>query len=110
MIAASRPLVKCLLIWEDMGRDRERALSSEDVLALACDYEMTRFRIVRASVTLSPMTLISRGDGREMFSSLASRTAAIIAAAMTIVEANRSLILASSSRAVARCISPMNRV
>jgi hypothetical protein len=62
------------------------------------------------------MTDIRRGDGLLMSCSLASRTAAMIDAAMTSVEANRSVMLfcssnalsrSCSSRAIARLISPI---
>jgi hypothetical protein len=47
---------------------------------------VTRLRIILASATLSPMAVVSRGLGFEM-SSRASRTAAMIADAMTSVDA-----------------------
>jgi hypothetical protein len=52
------------------------------------------------------MVDVSRGEGRLM-SSQASRTAAMIDAAITTVEAKRSSIRCCSSRAVARRISPI---
>ncbi len=67
----------------------------------------TRFRIIFANDTLSPIVLSNRGLGVEM-SSRASLTAAIMAAAITSVDRNRSCVLRSScSRAMARLISPM---
>ena len=65
---------------------------------------------------LSETTDVKRGDGLLMSGSLASRTAAMIDAAITSVEANRSvirfcsaiaLVRSCSSRAMARFISPM---
>ena len=65
---------------------------------------------------LSETTDVKRGDGLLMSGSLASRTAAMIDAAITSVEANRSLmrfcsvialVRSCSSRAMARLISPM---
>lgn len=64
----------------------------------------------------SETTDVKRGDGLLMSGSLASRTAAMIDAAITSVEANLSvirfcsaiaLVRSSSSRAMARLISPM---
>jgi hypothetical protein len=72
--------------------------------------------MILASPTLSATTDVKRGDGLLMSCSLASRTAAIIDAAITSVEANRSvmrfcssIVLARSrsSRAMARFISPI---
>lgn len=51
------------------------------------------------------MAAVNLGEGLLM-SSRASRTTAIMDAAMTNVEANRSCLRCSSSRAVARLISP----
>jgi hypothetical protein len=74
-------------------------------------------RIILASPMLSETTDVKRGDGLLMSGSLASRTAAIIDAAITSVEANRSvihfcsaiaLVRSCSSRATARRISPMH--
>jgi hypothetical protein len=45
---------------------------------------------MRASATLSEIANMILGDGEVMFSSLASLTAAMMAAAMTIVETNLS--------------------
>ena len=65
---------------------------------------------------LSAITDVSRGDGLLMSGSLASRTAAMIDAAITSVEANLSVIRfcssttlarSYSSRAIARLISPI---
>lgn len=65
---------------------------------------------------LSETTDVKRGDGLLMFGSRASRTAAMIDAAITSVEANRSvmrfcsaiaLFRSCSSRAMARLISPI---
>lgn len=53
------------------------------------------------------MTVERRGEGRLIFSSLASRTAAIIEAEIARVEAKRSRRRFSSSRAFALFISPM---
>ena len=72
-------------------------------------------RIILASPMLSETTAVRRGDGLLMSGSLASRTAAMIDAAITSVEANRSVILfcsaitlvrSCSSLAMARLISP----
>lgn len=71
-------------------------------------YPTTRFRIIRARVTLSAIAPNTFGFGVAM-SSLASRTAQMIEAAMTIVGANRSLWYCSCSRAIARFISPMRK-
>ena len=77
----------------------------------------TLVRIILARLTLSDTTDVKRGDGLLMFCSLASRTAAMIDAAITSVEANRSvmrlcssIVLARSrsSRAMARFISPIS--
>jgi hypothetical protein len=58
----------------------------------------------------SEMTPERRGED-SLMSSLAKRTAAIIEAAITSVEANRSLSCAClSSYAIARFISPIERV
>jgi hypothetical protein len=54
-------------------------------------------KIILASVTQSVITVESRGDDLVMFSSRANRTAAMMEAAITSVDANRSLILRSSS-------------
>jgi hypothetical protein len=76
----------------------------------------TLVRIILARPMLSAMTDVKRGDGLLMSCSLASRTAAMIEAAITSVEANRSvmrlcssIVLARSrsSRAMARFISPI---
>jgi hypothetical protein len=65
---------------------------------------------------LSETTDVNRGDGLLMSGSLASRTAAMIDAAITSVEANRSvmrfcsiiaLVRSCSPRAMARFISPI---
>ena len=85
-------------------------------------YRDTTFALVHdlfkddlARPTLSATTEVKRGDGRLMSASLASRTAAMIEAAITSVEANRSVIRfcsaialarSCSSRAIARLISP----
>src|SRR5271170_3363160 len=67
-----------------------------------------RFRIRRASATLSLTTEYSRGDDCEISASRAKRTAAMIDAAMTTVEAKRSCNRRSpSSLAMARRISPI---
>lgn len=74
-------------------------------------------RIILASPMLSVTTDVKRGDGLLMSFSLASRIAAMIDAAITSVEANRSVIrfcssiafaLSCSSRAIARFISPIS--
>ena len=70
-------------------------------------YSNARLRIVRARWTLSETTDTSRGEGRVMFSSLASRTAAMMAAHIATVDANLCRILESSSLAMALFISPM---
>lgn len=67
----------------------------------------TLSKIILASPTLSTMTEVNLGDGRLM-SSRASRTAAMIDAAMTSVDANLSRFCRSaSSLAMARRISPI---
>jgi hypothetical protein len=73
----------------------------------------TRSRIIRARFTLSDTTAVTRGEGRLISGSLARRTAAMIAAAMTSVDFIRvcSCIVsdqASRSRAIARFISPIS--
>ena len=65
----------------------------------------TFFRIVVARLTLSATAAKRRGLGRLM-SSRARRTAQMMAAAMTRVEAKRSRWRSSFSRALARFISP----
>jgi hypothetical protein len=69
----------------------------------------------RESNAVSATTEVNRGDGLLMSGSLASRTAAMIDAAITSVEANRSvirlcsaiaLVRSCSSLAMARLISP----
>jgi hypothetical protein len=76
-------------------------------------HRKTFSRMSLASPTESATTDASRGDGRLM-SSRANRTAAIMAAAITRVEANRSVIhfcssitLVRSSLAIARFITPI---
>jgi hypothetical protein len=75
-------------------------------------YRTTRSRIIRARLTLSDTTAVRRGEGRLISGSLARRTAAMIAAAMTSVDFIRvcSCICSaqtSRSRAIARFISPI---
>ena len=74
--------------------------------------------IILASLMLSVMTDVSLGDGPLMFSSLARRTAAMMDAAITEVEANLSVmrfcssiafVRSRSSRAIARLIMPNPR-
>ena len=60
-----------------------------------------------ANPTESATTVNTRGDDRVMFCSRASRTAAMIEAQIARVEAKRSVLRCSSSRAFARRISPM---
>ena len=80
----------------------------------ARDQRTTLSRIAFASAIESAMTVFRRGEGRLMFSSRASLIPAMIEAAITSVEENRSLIRCSSSylvacsRATARFISPMS--
>jgi hypothetical protein len=63
-------------------------------------------RIIRARATLSATAAVNLGDGLPI-SSRASRTAAMIAAAMTTVEAKRSSFCrCRSSHAIDRFISP----
>ena len=66
----------------------------------------TRFRIILASATLSATAHITFGLGVPM-SSLARRTAAMMEAAMTSVDAKRSRCFSSFSRAMALRISPI---
>jgi len=68
----------------------------------------TRLNMAFANVTLSQTTETTRGDVVPIRSSRARRTAAMIAAQIAIVEANRSWVLCSSSLALARFISPMS--
>ena len=70
-------------------------------------YLNTFSKIILANPTLSLTTQVSLGDGWLMFSSRERRTAAMIEAAMTMVDEKRSRVRASSSLAVARFISPM---
>jgi hypothetical protein len=65
-------------------------------------------KIIFARLTASATALNTRGDGLQMCSSRASLTAAISEAAMTSVEAKRSVLRRSSSWAFARFISPMS--
>jgi hypothetical protein len=59
-------------------------------------YGTMRSKMVRARVMLSAMTDATRGEGLEMSGSRARRTAAIVDAATTSVEANRSCLLRSA--------------
>ena len=77
---------------------------------------MTFSRIILASAMLSVTTDVNRGDVLPMSCSLARRTAAMIDAAITSVEANRSVMRfcssiafarSCSSRAIARLIWPI---
>jgi hypothetical protein len=63
--------------------------------------------ITFANVTLSQTTDTTLGELVPIRSSRASRTAAMIEAQIAMVEAKRSCVLCSSSRAFARFISPM---
>ena len=88
------------------------ALRFADELSLPLYYLPTRPKIIRARFTLSDTTAVRRGEGRLISGSLARRTAAMIAAAMTRVDFIRvsSCIFsaqASRSRAIARFISPI---
>jgi hypothetical protein len=67
-----------------------------------------RSSICLASATLSAIVAVSRGDDLLM-SSLANRTAAMMEAAITSVDANRSCLRrCSSSLAIALFISPIS--
>jgi len=66
-------------------------------MLMKTDYLTTLSRIILARPTQSAITVKSLGDDLVMFSSLASRTAAMMDAAITKVDANRSLTLRSSS-------------
>jgi len=72
-------------------------------------YRTTRSRIIRARPTLDATTDVSRSDGLLMSGSRAKRTAAMMEAAMTMVEAKRSCVLLScSSLEIALFISPIS--
>ena len=99
------------------GKAMEFWPSASRALSFSIHSPSTLVRIILARPTLSAMTDVKRGDGLLMSCSLASRTAAMIEAAITSVEANRSvmrlcssIVLARSrsSRAMARFISPMS--
>ena len=60
------------------------------------NYRTIRSRMVRARVMLSAMTDATREDGLPMSGSRANRTAAMIEAEMTSVEANRSSFVRSA--------------
>jgi hypothetical protein len=68
------------------------AASSPSPRLLPC-YRPTRSRIIRARLTLSETTVVSRGEGRLISGSRARRTAAMIAAAMTRVDVHSRLLL-----------------
>lgn len=90
-----------------MQLNEYRALIPDVHISTFCPHlPKTFLKIMVAKVTLSATAAKSLGLGRLM-SSLASRTAAMIAAAMTSVEAKRSRWRSSASRAFARFISPI---
>ena len=75
------------------------------MLSMLLNFQPLVFKIIRTRATLSLTALKTRGLG--LMSSRANLTAAMMAAAITNVEAKRSRILSSFSRAMARRISPM---
>jgi hypothetical protein len=88
-------------------RGHQNSRPSHDAQTGSIRYRTTLSRIARASDTLSAIVEVSFGDG-PLISSRAIRTAAMMLAAITNVDAKRSCLLPScSSRATARRISPM---